>query len=119
VVKRAAELGMPFVPGIATPSEVEEALELGCKHLKFFPAEACGGLAMLKGLSAPYKHTGVQFVPTGGVKQSNLTDYLSIETVAAVGGTWIATQEDIATGNWAEVTRKCRDARAVVQQLRD
>src|SRR5690349_17039526 len=84
LVREAQRLGVPFIPGVATPSEIESALGLGCTLLKFFPAEALGGVAMLEALSAPYKHTGVRFMPTGGVNLANLESYLKMESVIAV-----------------------------------
>lgn len=118
VVKSAQELGLPFVPGIANPSDIEAGLELGCKLLKFFPAEALGGTKLLSALSAPYKHTGVRFMPTGGASIANLESYLKIDTVAAVGGTWIAKKEDMAEGKWDVIAQRCREARAVVAAAR-
>ena len=98
IVKRARQLGLPFVPGVATPSDIELGLALGCKLLKFFPAQALGGVPMIEALSAPYQHTGVRFMPTGGVNPDNLESYLKLETVAAVGGTWIAKRQDLLDG---------------------
>lgn len=118
VVRAAKVMGMPFVPGIATPSDIETGLELGCKLLKFFPAEALGGAKMLSAMSAPYKHTGVTFMPTGGAKPENLADYIKINTVAAVGGTWIAKPDDIAEGRWDEIAQRCRDALETVAATR-
>jgi 2-dehydro-3-deoxyphosphogluconate aldolase/(4S)-4-hydroxy-2-oxoglutarate aldolase len=118
VVQAAKELTLPFVPGIANPSDIEAGLELGCKLLKFFPAEALGGTKLLSALSAPYKHTGVRFMPTGGASPSNLESYLRIDTVAAVGGTWIAKKEEMAEGKWDVITQRCREARAIVAAVR-
>jgi len=114
-VKQARELGLPFVPGVATPSEVEQAMALGCSTLKFFPSEPMGGVEMLNALGAPYGHTGVKFVPTGGVTPANLESYLACKVVAAVGGTWLAKKEDLAAGNWPEIQRRCE---AAVETLR-
>lgn len=114
VVKAAQELTFPFVPGIANPSDIEAGLELGCKLLKFFPAEALGGTKLLSALSAPYKHTGVRFMPTGGASTANLEAYLKIDTVAAVGGTWIAKKEDLSEGKWDVIAQRCREACAIV-----
>lgn len=100
VVEAAVENSFAFAPGIATPSEVEQAYELGCKFLKFFPAEAAGGIPMLKSLIGPYKHLGIRFMPTGGVSANNAKDYLAIKEVVAVGGTWLGKVEDIAAGNF-------------------
>ena len=89
IVKEAKKCGFDFAPGVCTPSECEQAMELGCTFLKFFPAEAAGGTAMLKSLIAPYRHLGIRFMPTGGVKPANVESYLQIPEVAAVGGTWL------------------------------
>lgn len=118
VVQYAQSVGLAFVPGIATPSDIEAGLELGCKLLKFFPAESNGGVGMLEALSAPYKHTGVRFMPTGGASIGNLENYLKVGTVAAVGGTWIAKAEDMAAGRWAEIAERCKAAVAIVAKIR-
>lgn len=118
VVQAAKELNLPFVPGIANPSDIEAGLELGCKLLKFFPAEALGGTKLLSALSAPYKHTGVRFMPTGGASPANLESYLKLDTVAAVGGTWIAKKEDMAEGKWEMIAQRCREACALVAAAR-
>jgi 2-dehydro-3-deoxyphosphogluconate aldolase/(4S)-4-hydroxy-2-oxoglutarate aldolase len=118
IVKQAQSLGLPFVPGVATPTDIEQALALGCKLLKFFPAEALGGVAMIEALSAPYKHTGVRFMPTGGVNPGNLETYLKLGTVAAVGGTWIAKKEDLAGGKWDDIRSRCKAALATVAKAR-
>jgi 2-dehydro-3-deoxyphosphogluconate aldolase/(4S)-4-hydroxy-2-oxoglutarate aldolase len=118
VVATADELKLPFVPGIANPTDIESALELGCRLLKFFPAEALGGTKLLSALSAPYKHTGVRFMPTGGASPANLGTYLALDTVAAVGGTWIAKKEDMAEGKWDDIARRCREARTMVDEAR-
>ena len=109
-IERAASLGLPFVPGVQTPSDIERARSLGCSLLKFFPAEAAGGLPMLEAIFAPYKHTGIRFIPTGGVSPSNLTSYLQSPAVAAVGGTWLARSSDMQQGHFAEITARTRDA---------
>lgn len=118
IVRRAAELDLPFIPGIATPSDIEAALTLGCKLLKFFPAEALGGIQMLEGLSAPYRHTGVSFLPTGGINPANLEWYLRLDTVAAVGGTWLAKREDLSGGCWEDVRTRCQAAVHAVAGVR-
>ena len=119
VVAAANARGLPFMPGIANPTDIEAALELGCRLLKFFPAEALGGTKLLSAFSAPYKHTGVRFMPTGGASPANLGAYLAIDTVVAVGGTWIAKKEDMAEGKWDEITQRCREARAIVDAIRN
>ncbi len=118
IVSCAQEVGLPFAPGVATPSDIEKALSLGCRVLKFFPSEALGGTAMLKALSAPYKHLGVRFMPTGGVNTGNLESYLAEDFVAAVGGTWIAKKDDIAQGNWDAIRDRCKEALTLAGQAR-
>lgn len=109
-IHRAREIGLPILPGVQTPSEVELALSLGCTTLKFFPAEAAGGVKMLEALHGPYKHTGVKFVPTGGVSPGNLASYLACGAVAAVGGTWLARPSDMAEGRFDEIAARAREA---------
>ena len=117
-VAKAAELDLQFSPGVMSPSEVEQALALGCKLLKFFPAEAAGGTAMLKSLAGPYGHTGVKFIPTGGVTSGNLTDYLKLPVVAAIGGSWMVDKQLVNEGKWDEITRLTREALAVAAAAR-
>ena len=111
-VQAAQSCGMLFSPGVMTPSEVELALSLDCKLLKFFPAENAGGTAMLKALAGPYQHTGLRFIPTGGITCQNLTDYLALPIVAAIGGSWMVAKPLIASGQWGEITRLTREALA-------
>jgi 2-dehydro-3-deoxyphosphogluconate aldolase / (4S)-4-hydroxy-2-oxoglutarate aldolase len=117
-VQEAKQVGLPFVPGVCTPSEIERALALDCTTLKFFPAEAGGGVEMLKALAAPYRHLGVRFVPTGGVSMANLASYLALDAVAAVGGTWIATKADLAEGRWQDIGDRCKRAVEIVAKAR-
>jgi 2-dehydro-3-deoxyphosphogluconate aldolase/(4S)-4-hydroxy-2-oxoglutarate aldolase len=117
-IEKAAQVGLQFSPGVMTPSEVEEALSLGCKLLKFFPAEAAGGTAMLKSLAGPYGHTGVKFIPTGGVTTGNLADYLKVPVVAAIGGSWMVDKQLVNDGKWQEITRLTRDALAAAAAAR-
>jgi len=118
VVEEAQRVGLPFSPGVMTPSDIEAALELGVTVMKFFPAGAAGGVNMLKSLVAPYAHLGVRFIPTGGVSAENLRSYLEVKAVLAAGGTWIATREDVASGAWETVRERCRAARDLVRTLR-
>ena len=113
VVKAAVAKGYAFAPGICTPSELEQAHELGCKFLKFVPAEAAGGVPMLKSLIAPYKHLGIRFMPTGGVTTANVNDYISLKEVVAVGGTWLGKADDIAAGNWDKIREVVKAAVAL------
>jgi len=101
-----------FIPGIMTPSEIEQGLALGCKMLKFFPAGAAGGVNMLKNLGAPYASLGVRFCPTGGLNLDNMNDYLSMPIVSAIGGSWLATKRQIAEKQWDVVTQQVKEALA-------
>lgn len=111
-IATARQLGLQFSPGVMTPSDVEQALSLGCQLLKFFPAESAGGTAMLKALAGPYGHTGVKFIPTGGITSGNLADYLKLPVVAAIGGSWMVDKQLVNDGKWAEITRLTREALA-------
>jgi 2-dehydro-3-deoxyphosphogluconate aldolase/(4S)-4-hydroxy-2-oxoglutarate aldolase len=104
VVKASLSLGMPFVPGVMTPSEVERGLALGCKLQKFFPASTAGGVEMVKALAAPYAHTGLKLIPLGGLNVKNAPDYLKLPIVAAIGGSWIAEKKLIAAKDWPQIT---------------
>ena len=118
VLAHAAARGLPFAPGIMTPTDLQAALRAGCKMVKFFPAMAAGGPAMLRNIAAPYAHTGIGFNPTGGVSVDTLRDWLAIPEVRAVGGTWIATRWDIAAGNWDRIADNARAAVAAVADIR-
>jgi 2-dehydro-3-deoxyphosphogluconate aldolase / (4S)-4-hydroxy-2-oxoglutarate aldolase len=118
MVKQAQDVNLPFIPGVATPSEIEQALSLGCTTLKFFPAEALGGIEMLNSLSGPYAHKGLKFIPTGGVTPSNMEDYLACMAVIAVGGTWIAKRQDVMQGKWQEIQDRCEEAVQIVGRIK-
>ena len=93
-----------------TPSDLQTALRHGCGLVKFFPAMAAGGPAMLRAIAAPFAHTGIGFNPTGGVTLDTLGDWLALPEVRAVGGTWIATRADIAAGRWDRIAANARAA---------
>ncbi|MGN5734751.1 bifunctional 4-hydroxy-2-oxoglutarate aldolase/2-dehydro-3-deoxy-phosphogluconate aldolase [Arthrobacter psychrochitiniphilus] len=113
----AAQAQLPFIPGAVTPSEVISALEAGCTTVKFFPAEAFGGTKTIKSLAAPFATAGIKIMPTGGVTLSNLKDYLAIPEVLAVGGSWIATREQIRNSNFAQISSAAREAVSLVSSL--
>ena len=114
VSKAAHEAKLPLFPGVITPTEVIRAMELGWKHLKFFPAETFGGVNALKALAGPFGHTGVKFVPTGGITAATLPSYLAIPQVAAVGGSWMAERKLVAEKNWAKITALTAEAMKVI-----
>ena len=104
VVKAAREAGLSFAPGICTPSDLEAAIELGCRFVKFFPAEAAGGVTYLKSMAAPYNHLGIRYFPLGGVNSENMLDYLAEDNVPTVGGTWIVAKNLVQNEDWAGIT---------------
>ena len=118
IIAAAREIGLQFSPGVMTPSDVEQALSLGCKLLKFFPAQVAGGVDMLKALAGPYGHTGVRFIPTGGVSSGNLSAYLKLPVVAAIGGSWMVDKALVNEGKWSEITRITREALAAAAEAR-
>ncbi len=119
VVRAAREVGLPFAPGVATASDLEVALELGCREVKFFPAEPIGGMAYLQSMAAPYTHLGVRFVPLGGLQPDNVREYLSSSLVLAVGGSWIASRNAIRQQDWDAIRSNAAQARAIVNSLRE
>jgi 2-dehydro-3-deoxyphosphogluconate aldolase/(4S)-4-hydroxy-2-oxoglutarate aldolase len=118
VIRAAQEAGLDFAPGIATATEIEVALDHGCRLLKFFPAEPLGGLAYLRSVSAPYLHLGLRYIPLGGLDSRNAGAWLADPVVAAVGGSWLATRELIKNGQWAEITRNAVEAMRIARASR-
>jgi len=110
IVNEAKKIGMPFIPGVMTPTEIELALELGCMVQKLFPVSLMGGINMLKALKGPYEHTGVQFIPMGGVDLHNMKEYLALKNVIAVGGSWLATTSLINRNNWKQIEVNVKEA---------
>ena len=118
VVMKAKELGLPFAPGIATPSELEKAISLGCHEVKFFPAEAMGGIKYLKSCNAPYKHLGIRYIPLGGINAGNMIDYLKEPVVLALGGSWIGPREVIEQQDWQTITNNAAQARELTERAK-
>jgi 2-dehydro-3-deoxyphosphogluconate aldolase / (4S)-4-hydroxy-2-oxoglutarate aldolase len=115
VVAAAKKLNMPFIPGVMTPSEVENALAADCKLLKFFPANIAGGIPMLKALAAPYAQTGVKFIALGGIKADNMREYLAEPVVAAIGGSWLVEPALVMKRDWKTVTARTREALQIAE----
>lgn len=111
-VKACQKHKITIVPGVNSPSLVEQALELGVDTVKFFPAEASGGLAMLKSLLGPYQQ--IKVMPTGGINQNNIHDYLALPAVLACGGTWMVDKSLVNDGAWDEIGRLVREIVAAV-----
>lgn len=115
VVAAAKEAGLPFVPGVATASELSQALTAGAPMVKFFPAEAAGGVKMIKNLLGAFRFTGVKFMPTGGVNVGNLSEYLSVPEIVACGGTWLVPKDALAAGDWARIRRLAAEAAEIAR----
>jgi 2-dehydro-3-deoxyphosphogluconate aldolase/(4S)-4-hydroxy-2-oxoglutarate aldolase len=103
---------------VCTPTDIELALEQGCRVMKFFPAELSGGLAYLRAIGAPFAHLGVRFIPLGGLGATNAESYLREESVLALGGSWLATKAAIEGGRWEDVSEQARLARELVKRVR-
>lgn len=110
MVRHCAAIGLPFIPGVATASEIQMAIGLGCSLLKWFPAEPLGGVRGLRTLAAPFQHLGIRFLPLGGITEETTPSYLAESHVAAVGGSWIATSELIRRRAWDEIRQNARRA---------
>ncbi|WP_070968857.1 bifunctional 4-hydroxy-2-oxoglutarate aldolase/2-dehydro-3-deoxy-phosphogluconate aldolase [Vibrio sonorensis] len=111
-VRYCQQRGVAIVPGVNNPSLVEQAMEMGLKTLKFFPAEPSGGVSMLKALTAVYP---VKFMPTGGVSPSNVNDYLSIPAVLACGGTWMVPNNLIENEQWDELAALVKEVASIIE----
>ena len=112
----AREAAFSFGPGIATPSDVEAALEHGAQLLKFFPAEQLGGLPYLRAMAAPYAHLGLRYIPLGGLTAINAAGYLADPLIAAIGGSWIAPREAIKARDWTAIESNARAARQLAER---
>jgi 2-dehydro-3-deoxyphosphogluconate aldolase/(4S)-4-hydroxy-2-oxoglutarate aldolase len=116
IVDAAKVANLPFCPGIMTPSDLTLAAARGVRLAKFFPAGVAGGPKALSGISAPFAHLGIEFIPTGGVTEATIGDWLAIRQVVAVGGTWIAKTEDIREGRFAEIAKNAKAAVKIAQE---
>ncbi|PML51661.1 2-dehydro-3-deoxyphosphogluconate aldolase [Vibrio lentus] len=111
-VKACQKIGINIIPGVNNPSTVEAALEMGLTTLKFFPAEASGGISMVKSLVGPYGD--IRLMPTGGITSSNIDNYLAVPQVLACGGTWMVDKKLVENGEWDEIARLTRE---IVEQV--
>ena len=117
VVKHCIDKGYPVTPGVQTPGEMEQAMELGLDFVKFFPAEPAGGLPMIKAVAAPY--TKLKFMPTGGINRENVKDYLAYNKIVACGGTWMVKGDLIENGEFEKVEELAREAADIVREVRN
>lgn len=116
VVKHCIDNDYPVIPGVCTPSEVELGMSLGLSYLKFFPAEAAGGVKMIKAMAAPYNK--IKFMPTGGIGTANLKDYLACSAVFVCGGSWMVPANLINEGKFDEIEKLTAEAVALVKEIR-
>ena len=116
VVNYCIEKGYPVCPGVQTPGEMEQAMELGLDFVKFFPAEPAGGLSMIKAVAAPY--TKLTFMPTGGINKDNVKDYLKYNRIVACGGTWMVKSDMIASGDFEKIETLTHEAADIVKEIR-
>ena len=116
IVQYCLDKSVPITPGTQTPSEMEQALELGLKVVKFFPAEPAGGLNMIKAVAAPY--VDLKFMPTGGINAKNVRDYLAYNKIIACGGSWMVKKDLVTGGKWDELGKLVREAADIVKEIR-
>ena len=116
VVQHCIDRGITVCPGVCTPTEIEMALEKGIDTVKFFPAEASGGLSFIKAVAAPY--TTLKFMPTGGISAKNVRDYLAYDRIHACGGSWMVKGDLIRSGNFDKITELAREAADIVKEVR-
>ena len=116
IVKYCVDKGILITPGCANPSDIEQALEQGLEVEKFFPAEAAGGLKMIKAMAAPY--VGVKFMPTGGINQNNVREYLAYDRILACGGSWMVKSDLVDAGKFDEIEKLARECVDIVKESR-
>lgn len=116
-LRAAEDYGLPFAPGVATPTDIEIAVENHCNVLKFFPAETSGGLAHLNNIATPFAHLGLRYIPLGGINAGNLAMYLRSPLVACVGGSWLAKPDVIQKHDWVTIRRNAAEAMTIVHSI--
>jgi len=118
VLAAARDANFSFAPGVATPTDIEVAVEHGCRLLKLFPAGQLGGLAYLRAMAAPYAHLGLRYIPLGGLTAANAGAYLADPLIAAIGGSWIARRDLIRAKDWAAITANAREVSDLIATTR-
>lgn len=116
IVKYCVEKGILITPGCTNPSDIEQAIENGLEVVKFFPAEPAGGLKMIKAMAAPY--VGMKFMPTGGINQNNVRDYLAYDRIIACGGSWMVKGDLVDAGDFDKIEELTREAVEIVKESR-
>lgn len=118
VIEAARENGLSFAPGIMSPTDIEIAIEQGCRILKYFPAETSGGIKHLANMVAPYQYLGLKFIPLGGLSMGNATSYLESSLITAIGGSWLAKRPLIQAENWNAITQNAKEIRELIARIR-
>lgn len=116
IVKYCVEKGILITPGCTNPSDIEQAIENGLEVVKFFPAEPAGGLKMIKAMAAPY--VGMKFMPTGGINQNNVRDYLAYDRIVACGGSWMVKGDLVDAGEFDKIEELTKEAVEIVKESR-
>ena len=116
VIGWAQENDIPVIPGCVTPTEIMKAISLGLSVVKFFPADVFGGIKAIKALSAPFGQ--VKFLPTGGVSEANLKEFIENKSVAAIGGSWVCKKDDIANHDWDKISALSANAVKIIEETR-
>ena len=116
VILESNNYELPFIPGIATPSELQEAIDIGCTCLKLFPVEPLGGVPYLKSMAEPYKHLNIKYVPLGGISMKNFNEYLSYSEVIAVGGSWLTPKTLIKEQSWHKITAIAKESIRLIEK---
>ena len=116
VLQYAEEIDFSFAPGIATPSDLDCAIDMGCRFVKFFPAEGMGGVNYLKSISAPFNHLDVKYFPLGGINSNNMNEYLNIDNVIAIGGSWIVKDQLVLNKKWKEITKRALEVQNTINK---
>lgn len=118
IIAEAHKQGLSFAPGVMTPTDIEIAVQEGCRILKFFPAETSGGMKHLESMSAPYNYLGLKFIPLGGCNMNNATSYLQSELITAIGGSWVAKRNLIQSEDWNTITNNAKEIRSLIAKIR-
>jgi 2-dehydro-3-deoxyphosphogluconate aldolase/(4S)-4-hydroxy-2-oxoglutarate aldolase len=118
VIAEARLQGLSYAPGVQTASDIELAVEQGCRILKYFPAESAGGMDHLKSMAGPYQYLGLKFIPLGGLNIKNARSYLESDLITAIGGSWLAKRPLIQAEDWDVITRNAKEIRDLITEIR-
>jgi len=118
IIDEARRLGLPFAPGVMTPSDIEIAVSHGCRVLKYFPAETAGSLKHLNSMVAPYKYLGLKFIPLGGCNLTNAAEYYKSPLISLIGGSWLAKSTLITNHKWDTITKNCKEIMKLIREIR-